>query len=115
MTDEALPRIVVTRSFNQGEFIEATPRSILDQDHPNLEHLVLDGGSTYVSVDIIRRYESQLTYWHSRKDAGQADAIATGFEMATAHTRRVVAAIAAAPANDAAHRRRRSSRRLRSG
>lgn len=79
-----LPRItVVTPSFNQGEFLEATLRSVLDQRYPNLEYLVLDGGSTYASVEIIRRYESQLAYWHSRKDGGQADAIATGFEMAT--------------------------------
>lgn len=79
-----LPRItVVTPSFNQGEFIEATLRSVLDQDYPNLEYLVLDGGSTDGSAKIIERYGPQLAYWHSSKDGGQADAIATGFEMAT--------------------------------
>lgn len=79
-----LPRItVVTPSFNQGEFLEATIRSVLDQHYPNLEYLVLDGGSSDDSVAIIERYAPHLTYWHSRKDNGQADAIRTGFEMAT--------------------------------
>jgi glycosyltransferase involved in cell wall biosynthesis len=79
-----LPRItVVTPSFNQGEFIEATLRSVLDQDYPRLEYIVIDGGSTDASVEIIKRYAPRLTYWHSRQDAGQADALATGFEMAT--------------------------------
>jgi glycosyltransferase involved in cell wall biosynthesis len=79
-----LPRItVVTPSFNQGEFLEATLRSVLDQNYPNLEYLVLDGGSTDDSVEIIKRYAPRLTYWHSRKDKGQADAIATGFAMSS--------------------------------
>lgn len=79
-----LPRItVVTPSFNQGEFVEATLRSVLDQNYPRLEYIVIDGGSTDGSVEIIERYAPRLAYWHSRKDAGQADAIATGFEMAT--------------------------------
>lgn len=79
-----LPRIsVVMPSFNQAAFLEAALRSVLDQRYPNLELLVLDGGSTDGSVEIIERYASQLTYWHSRKDAGQADAIATGFAMST--------------------------------
>src|SRR4051812_44065291 len=79
-----LPRVtVVTPSFNQGRFLEATLRSVLNQQYPDLEYIVLDGGSTDGSVDILRRYAAQLAYWHTRKDAGQADAIATGFEMAT--------------------------------
>lgn len=84
-TEGALwPRItVVTPSYNQGAYLEATLRSVILQDYPNLEHLVLDGGSTDDSVEIVRRYEPWLTYWHSRKDGGQAEAIATGFEMAT--------------------------------
>jgi glycosyltransferase involved in cell wall biosynthesis len=79
-----LPRItVVTPSFNQGEFLEATLRSVIEQHYPNLEHIVLDGGSTDNSVEIINRYAPHLAYWHSRKDNGQADAIRTGFDMAT--------------------------------
>lgn len=79
-----LPRItVVTPSFNQGEFLEGTILSVLGQDYPNLEYIVLDGGSTDHSVDIIRRHAPRLTYWHSRKDDGQAAAIAAGFAMAT--------------------------------
>jgi glycosyltransferase involved in cell wall biosynthesis len=79
-----LPRItVVTPSFNQAAYIEATLRSVLDQSYPHLEYIVLDGGSTDGSREIIERYAPRLAYWHSRKDGGQADAIATGFEMAT--------------------------------
>lgn len=78
------PRItVVTPSFNQGQFVEATLRSVLLQGYPNLEFIVLDGGSSDDSVDAIRRYEKSLTYWHSRSDRGQADALAAGFKMAT--------------------------------
>ena len=79
-----LPRItVVTPSFNQGEFIEATLRSVLLQDYPNLEYLVLDGGSTDGSVEVIRRYAPWLTHWQSQKDDGQSAAIASGFARAT--------------------------------
>ncbi|HEX8170315.1 MAG TPA: glycosyltransferase family 2 protein [Thermoanaerobaculia bacterium] len=78
------PRItVVTPSYNQGEYIEATLRSVVLQDYPNLEHLLLDGKSTDDSVSIIRRYEPWLTSWRSEKDGGQAAAIASGFAMAT--------------------------------
>jgi glycosyltransferase involved in cell wall biosynthesis len=77
------PRItVVTPSFNQGAFIEATLKSVISQNYPNLQHIVLDGGSTDNSVEIIRRYEPHIAYWHSRKDKGQADALQQGFAMA---------------------------------
>ena len=80
----SLPRItVITPSFNQGEFLEATIRSVLLQHYPNLEYLVLDGGSTDASLEIIRRYAPWITKWRSERDAGQADAIASGFAMAT--------------------------------
>jgi glycosyltransferase involved in cell wall biosynthesis len=74
---------VITPSFNQGQYLEATLRSVLLQDYPNLEYLVLDGGSTDDSVEIIRRYAPQLTYWHSQPDDGQSAAIKAGFAMAT--------------------------------
>jgi glycosyltransferase involved in cell wall biosynthesis len=78
------PRItVVTPSYNQGKFIEATIRSVLDQGYPNLEYIVMDGGSSDDSVEIIRRYEKHLAYWTSEKDEGASDAIRKGFARAT--------------------------------
>jgi glycosyltransferase involved in cell wall biosynthesis len=82
--DSAWPRItVVTPSFNQGEFLEETIRSVLLQGYPNLEYIVMDGGSRDGSLDILRRYEPWLSYWQSAPDNGQADAINQGFERAT--------------------------------
>ena len=78
------PRItIVTPSFNQGGFLSETIESILNQDYPNLEYIVIDGGSTDESLDIIKRYEDQLSYWCSEKDRGQSDAIMKGFNRAT--------------------------------
>lgn len=78
------PRItVVTPSYNQGEFLEKTIKSVINQNYPNLEYIIIDGGSTDNSVEIIKKYEKYLTYWVSEKDRGQADAIRKGFEMAT--------------------------------
>jgi glycosyltransferase involved in cell wall biosynthesis len=81
---DTLPRIsVVTPSFNQGRFLEATIRSVLDQNYPNLEYIIMDGGSTDNSVEIIKKYQARLTYWQSQKDRGQNHAITEGFKHST--------------------------------
>ena len=72
---------IVTPSLDQGQFIEETIRSVLLQGYPDLEFIIMDGGSRDGSVDIIRKYESHLTYWVSEPDEGQADAIAKGWRM----------------------------------
>ncbi|MCG3146249.1 MAG: hypothetical protein HONDAALG_04136 [Gammaproteobacteria bacterium] len=78
------PRIsIVTPSYNQGQFIEETIRSVLLQGYPNLEYIIMDGGSTDNSVEIIKKYEPWLTYWVSEKDRGQSHAINKGFEKST--------------------------------
>jgi glycosyltransferase involved in cell wall biosynthesis len=78
-----VPRIsIITPSFNQAEFLERTIKSVLGQGYPNLEYIIIDGGSTDDSVDIIKKYEGRITFWVSEKDNGQAEAIKKGFDKA---------------------------------
>ncbi len=78
------PKIsVITASYNQGQFLERTILSIINQNYENLEFIIIDGGSSDNSLEIIKKYEKYITYWISEKDNGQADAINKGFKIAT--------------------------------
>jgi glycosyltransferase involved in cell wall biosynthesis len=78
------PRItIVTPSFNQGDFLEETILSVIGQNYPNLEYIIMDGGSTDNSLDIIQKYEKHISKWESGADKGQADAINKGFQHST--------------------------------
>lgn len=78
------PKIsIITPSFNQGRYLEQSIISILDQDYPNLEYIVIDGGSTDNSQEIISNYEDKLDYWVSEPDLGQTDAINKGLTKST--------------------------------
>lgn len=74
---------IITPSYNQGEYLEETIASVLNQTHQNIEYIIIDGGSSDNSVDIIKKHSSRLAFWVSESDKGQADAINKGFEKAT--------------------------------
>ena len=83
MSNSSLPLVsIVTPSFNQVRYLEATIKSVLSQGYPHLEYLIVDGGSNDGTVNIIKTYQSKLAWWVSEKDKGQTDAINKGFARA---------------------------------
>jgi glycosyltransferase involved in cell wall biosynthesis len=83
-TTSNLPKVsIITPSYNQGRFLEASILSVLEQGYPNIEYIVVDGGSKDESVEIIQKYQDRFAWWVSEKDKGHADALNKGFSRAT--------------------------------
>ena len=84
MKQNKYPRIsIITPSFNQGQYLEKAIKSVIEQNYPNLEYIIIDGDSSDNSIDVIKMYRDKLTYWVSEKDKGQANAINKGLFKAT--------------------------------
>ncbi len=84
MLNKKLPKIsIVTTNYNGGHFLEDTILSVINQNYPNIEYIIIDGGSTDESLDIILKYENFISYWVSEPDSGMYDAIQKGFDHST--------------------------------